>query len=278
MPFTILLAATLFAGIQFSFAFTPVRAAITSASAAKRSNLAWLPPASQSQIKVFAYLEAKAGRKVYRPDPLTPGGYTGQWFFARQPVTTDPQTVYPLIYGNLLVAKKLLRSDNVADRKLGLVVARYSNLWLRQSLRDTTLSPRLIEAFLLPYLDAAYSEDWRTVSRRQILEDANDAYQETHEVSHQATVLRLLIHSGSGVNTTDWARMALGELQASQGQYDEAADTAEAITNPSMAGGKGLAADWRKEADARAKAIAAQPVLDDPEAQHNSPHSKKNSP
>jgi|GEM_PF-5890378 len=37
MPFTILLAATLFAGIQFSFAFTPVRAAVTSASAAKRS-------------------------------------------------------------------------------------------------------------------------------------------------------------------------------------------------------------------------------------------------
>ena len=275
MPFTLLFAAAFLVGADSCRASPPSRAAVTSASAAERSKLAWLPPASQSQQKVFAYLEAKVGHKVYRPDPPTAEGYTGQWFFARQPSTTDPQIVYPLIYENLLVAKKLLRSPSDADREEGLVVARYSNLWLRQSLHDLTLSPRLVEAFLLPYLDAAYSEDWRTVSRRQILEDANDAYQGTHEVLHQAAVLRLLIHSGSGANTTDWARMELGELQAAQGRYDEAADTVEAITDPGMSGGKALGAGWRKQADAQAKASAAQPVLDDPQARNNSIHPKK---
>ncbi len=246
----------------------PASPASTSLSAAERSELAKLPPASQAQQKVFAYLEAKVGRKVYRPEPPSSAGYTGQWFFARQPSSHDPQTVYPLLYENLLVAKKLLRSPSLSDQRQGLVVARYSNLWLRQSLNDVTLSPRLMEAFLLPHLDAAYPEGWRSVSRREILEDANDAYQGTNEFGHQAVVLKYLIHHGQEGNVTDWARMQLGEALAAQGRYDEAADAVEGIESPGMAGGKALALGWIKQADAQAKARASQPVVDDPEA-HN---------
>ncbi len=246
-------------------------------SAAERKAVAWLPAPAKAQQEVFDALQAKVGHRMYRPELPAGEHFTGQWFFTRQPSSHDPAAVYPVIYENLLVAKKLLNGSNLEDRRLGLVIARYSNLWLRQSLNDTTLSPRLLEGFLLPYLDIAYPENWRSVSRRQILEDADDAYRAAGETEHRKAVLRHLIRFGPDLNTTDWARMELGQALAAQGRYDEAADAVEAITAPGMAGGKALAVGWRKEADAQAKARAAQPVHDDPEARNIPTRSKKRS-
>jgi len=228
-------------------------------STAERGELAWLPPVVSAQQQVFAYLQAKVGHKLYRPDPPMGENYTGQWFFARQPASTDPKIVYPLIYENLLVAKKLLNSANAEDQRLGLIVARYSNLWLVQRLNDRALSPRIMEAFLLPHLEMAYAESWKTVCRRQILEDANDAYQSAGETQHQAAILKFVIHYGRDANTTDLARTQLGEALAAQGKYDQAIATVNAITAPNLIGGKLLAVGWKQQEDAQAKSKLAAP-------------------
>ncbi len=116
-----------------------------------------------------------------------------------------------------------------------------------------------MEAFLLPHLDMAYPESWRTVCRRQILEDANDAYQGAGEVQHQAAILKFVIHFGRDGNTTDLARTQLGEALAAQGNYPQAIATVSAIKAPNLIGGKQLAVDWKKKEDAQAKSKPTPP-------------------
>jgi len=146
----------------------------------------------------------------------------GSWFFSRQTTSHVPTEVYPLLYENLLVAQGLLRSPDISRQRLGLAVARYSEMTARLNLQDYGLDARICEAFLIPHLDIAYPEIGHTVSRRQILEDTFTAFEGTGDTVHQTATLLYLLRYSDSDNTRNWTRAMLAESYEQSGNYGQA--------------------------------------------------------
>ena len=156
--------------------------------------------------------------------PMHPRGVSGigSWFFSRQTTSHVPTEVYPLLYENLLVAQGLLRSPDISRQRLGLAVARYSEMTARLNLQDYGLDARICEAFLIPHLDIAYPEIGHTVSRRQILEDTFTAFEGTGDTVHQTATLLYLLRYSDSDNTRNWTRTMLAESYEQSGNYGQA--------------------------------------------------------
>ena len=188
----------------------------------ERADLAALPPAKPAETALFAYLTLKTGRTV--KIPMHPRGVSGigSWFFSRQTTSHVPAEVYPLLYENLLLAQGLLSSPDISRQRLGLAVARYSEMTARLNLQDYGLDARICEAFLIPHLDIAYPEIGHTVSRRQILEDTFTAFEGTGDTVHQTATLLYLLRYSDSDNTRNWTRTMLAESYEQSGNYGQA--------------------------------------------------------
>ena len=188
----------------------------------EHADLAALPPPQPAEQELFAYLAKKTGKTLTLPDHPHDVGALGRWFFARQTASSNPAIVYPLLYENMLVARGLFSAPDLERRRLGLVVARYSEMTARLNLQDYTLDARICEAFLIPHLDIAYPENGHTVSRRQILEDTYNAYAGTGDTPHQITTLLFLLRYADSPNTKNWTRMMLAQTYEQAKNYGQA--------------------------------------------------------
>lgn len=188
----------------------------------ERADLASLPPPKPAETELFAYLTRKTGKASELPAHPRDVSALGSWFFARQTSSHDPVVVYPLLYENLLVARGLLSASDIDRQRLGLVVARYSEVTARLNLQDYRLDAHICEAFLIPHLDIAYPENGHTVSRRQILEDTHAAYEGTGDRRHELTVLLFLLRYADCDNTRNWTRLMLAQTYENAGNYGQA--------------------------------------------------------
>lgn len=198
----------------------------------ERRSMNWLPPQKFTEKLVFHYLAAKCGGDV--ATPVYPGDANGltQWLSDRQTALIDAQHPYPLIYGNLLVAYALLDEPAIERKRMGILIARQTELYILFDVKDWWLSARLCEAFLLPHMDIAHTLNGMEVSRREILEDSYASYDANAETINEVATLQFLLHFADSVNTADWARIKLAQTLAQQKKYRQAITYLQALQHP----------------------------------------------
>ena len=220
--------------------------------------LVWLPPAPVTQAHVFEYLSARINGSDPKNNPKNnpkaakafadaqqaalaayPKTGTLTWALGRYRAATNGPAAYTLVYQDLLLAQQLLKTSDLTKQREGMRLAKNAQLCVTRTLDDKKLYVRVFEGFLLPYLGAAYSEEWQDLSRQQITGDAYSAYAATGDVDHAVGLLRLFLSldssksgsqsSGGNQNGADWARGQLAQALAGQGRYGEAIGQLHAI-------------------------------------------------
>ena len=244
-------------------------------TAAQDRLLAWLPPASETQGRVFEYVAAKlddlngekaaANRQPYDPQPVPVAEYpktnTIPWALARyRTAPNDPAAYYTLVYQDLKMAQRLLGTGDLTRQREGMRLASIAQLCAFDTLSDKRLYARIFEGFLLPYLPSAYAEKWQDLSRQQIVEGAYGAFAGSGEIDKQIALLRFYLtltsHQAADQNDADWARDQLAQALAGQGKYAEAIQALQSIQAANFAI-KQLIPVYQKQLDAQ-KPLAKQ--------------------
>lgn len=216
------------------------------------------PAGETVKAALFEHLEKQAGGVVKRPD--FPSEKILVWMDKRNAaVAGDEKARYTLLYEHLLVAQKLMESDDVATRKRGYWMASESANFAGAKLKkDKWLLARIYEGFLLPKVTLANKALWQDPSRSRILEASVSVFGNAGEGDKRIRVLEWLISIGERtpdktdsealtleLNTLDWARGTLASLlsdspEATRAQLERARALLRAIQSPDMEGFKHL--------------------------------------
>lgn len=209
---------------------------------------------------IFGYLTTKVGREValpsYQENALV------RWSLrSYQEAGKDNKKLYTVIYEQLLVAQKLLSSQDVQQKRRGLRVAHNANFKAAARLKDKPLCAQIFDAFIMPNIAAAPTGRG-TLSQARLLQDGASAYRLTGQREKQAGALQSLIavaQKDKDTDGADWARVKLADVWAVQERYQEAADLLKAVTSPNMSGSKRVIAALEAKA-AKKKLQTSTPV------------------
>ena len=199
------------------------------------AGLSVLPNAADAQAALFAYLIKKSGLNANKipPIPMHPHGVSalGSWFMNKLPDTRKGDDLYPVVYDDLRIARDLFGEADPERQRLGLTIAHLVAQRVRLNLGDYWLNARICEAFLLPHIGLANADGSLVVSRRNVLEDAYNAYAAANEIGHTAVILTFLLHHTDTDNTANWARTMLAQTYERQRDYRAAIATLQ-MTQP----------------------------------------------
>lgn len=221
-----------------------------------------VPAYEEVRAALFAHLEAKAGGALTIPD--FPTQKLMVWMDGRAAgASTDEKTRYSLLGEHLLIAQRLLKSEDMPTRKQGFWIASESANFAAAKIKtDKWLLARIYEGFLLPKVSLANVELWQDPSRNRILEDGVSAFGNAGERDRQTRVLEWIISIGEkntkspneksdatsltvSSNTLDWARGTLAALlfevsDVKRPDLERALTLLQAIQSPGMKGFKRL--------------------------------------
>ena len=220
-----------------------------------RKWMATLPPPVKIQAAAFDYLAQKCGQRLQAPH--YPRDRLLQWNYAQFAVVRDgevvaiedPKVLYPAIYRSLLIARDLLQSSDVRQRRRGMVLVDAVGTHASATLRDANLTVQIKNGWLLPFLADAYEDDTRALSRYNVLREAAGAYKQNGETARYGAALQALEvlaesyyarDSKLWANGADWVHIKLGEFYQNEKRYAEAIAQFKAIRTPSMSAAKVL--------------------------------------
>jgi len=178
------------------------------------------------RVALLTSLEERAGGAIALPD--LPHEKLLVWVDARNgAVASEDAARYRLLGEHLLIAAKLMESEDLPTRKRGYWIASESaNFAAAQLKADKGVLARIYEGYLLPKVTLANTELWQDPSRSRILEQGVSAFGNAGERDKQIRVLEWIISvvqrkpeattKKSGpepltleLNTLDWARGTL---------------------------------------------------------------------
>lgn len=216
------------------------------------------PPASEAvRAAIYAHLEKQAEAKAQLPDFPSQNlraWVNGRYAVAAKANTKNPKARYALLLEHLLIAQKLLDSDDLTTQKQGFGIANRSAHFAAVHLpQDKWLTARLYEGFLVPHIALANPQNYQAPSRRKVLESAFGAFANAGESAKQKGILEWLISIGDkpqpanskslalGTNTLDWARGTLASLlmqpkNAPRADLERALALLQAIESKDMGG------------------------------------------
>ncbi len=158
------------------------------------------------------------------------------WLAGRYKDVPSEEVALGLLYEDLIEAHRLLVSHNIATRVEGLHLAYHAIFLATSQISDNALVVRINDAFLLPYINLAYTVAWREVSQPRILENAIAAYQKSGQNDKAEKALRFLIAHPSNAQEADWARIKLAESLAGHGRYTQAISELKSVQSDDMRG------------------------------------------
>lgn len=220
------------------------------------------PAYQEVRAALFAHLEAKDGSQMTIPD--FPAQKLMVWIDRRSAsVNAEEKSCYTLLGEHLLIAQKLLNSEDVPTRKQGFWIASESANFAAAKLKsDKWLLARIYEGFLLPQVNLANVELWQDPSRSRVMENGVSAFANAGERDKQTRVLEWIISIGEkstetptgksdvtsltvSSNTLDWARGTLAALlfevpDVKRPDLERALALLQVIQSPDMKGFKHL--------------------------------------
>ena len=220
-----------------------------------KNGFTWLTHPAELQQQVINDLMKQTGQRVTLPE--VPPLQLLDWYHARHVGAVDAAAPEEqrrrlvLRCEELMVAHQLLSSSRVEERRRGLLLV--SAIWPAVAAHEAYaphLPASIVEAFLLPYWDDGYHEDWKLLSRVQILQNASAVYESAKMDDKSIAVLQKLIEVAPQDNsaTVDWARFKLAPMLAAHGQKPRAIELLQALSSPSLqAGAAPLLKQWRDE-------------------------------
>lgn len=222
----------------------PATPSATLASAQNKSGFSWLTNPDALQEKVIEELMKRVGERVTLPE--VPPNQLLDWYRSRHVGAADAVTPEEqrrrliLRCEELMVAHQLLSSSRVEERRRGLLLI--SILWPAVAAHETyapKLPVSIVEAFLLPYWNDGYREDWKMLSRVQILQNASAVYEgaKMDEKTIEVTQKLVEVAQQDDSYVADWARFKLAPLLAAHDQKSRAIELLEALSSPSLQAG-----------------------------------------
>jgi hypothetical protein len=202
-----------------------------------RYALAWLPEPVGARQSLFSFLEKAVGRVSV---PRLQTTEVMPWYFSRYYTTSGNRVSYlALVAQDMTVAWRLLRSNDLREKKIGLRVAQLSCLGVGQQLQEYDLQVQIYESLLLPHLELATAQGASSSSRWGILEGAAHAYRRAGIKESEIAAWRSLLAGAPSVREADSARINLALALSETRQSTEAAALLRQITTADLAGAKG---------------------------------------
>jgi hypothetical protein len=238
------------------------RAASAPGTAPHARIFAFLPDATRVQAEILQELQTRAES---RDVPRFPTRQPLLWQLRRwREAPASYKVLSRLLYGDLFLVQKMLSYADVNERRVALRLALQAAFLASQRLNDEALRVRIFEAWLLPNLEVASTEDWKDGSRRMILERACAAYAATGETDKQLALLKCLCDEKSTLvgecsgNSRDWARVKLADLLVKRGDYQAAIEQLEKVESGAMSGSRAWLQELREKMKSDS-AVAAKP-------------------
>ncbi len=207
----------------------------------------------EAKRELRKYLLRKSGRSEYpRPEvaedePFAYGTVTKQY----RKVQDDKPALYYAIAGDLYIADKLLRQEDVAVRRSGVGVAAVAVKHAALvKLKDPELAAAICDAYLVHNLDAADPRREQYLSRPHLLATLFTAYSAAKQHEKTQWVAEQSLALAKTQNSKDAARFNIARTLSAQGKPDEAIAVLREVTDPGMIRG---VPDFIKTIEARAK-------------------------
>lgn len=239
------------------YVFIPNSDPETRMAEAQRALKSILPPTQRTQTELLDYIVEKVGRKLVPAIP-NPKKDLLTWQRDRHEATLDglmngdvvkqPKVLYLLAYRDLLIVRELLLREDLEQRRVGMLMAFYTDLRIAGSLKDARLRAGIYEAFLLPNIDAAKpSGGLDPISIQSLLQDAAGRYGAVKELDKQIAILQLLAKVAEHLNAADRARYKLASVWANLEMYSKAIAVLNEITSQELQNKKWIAALEKKQ-------------------------------
>lgn len=248
----------LFCGLMaFLAAISPAHSQTASLPEWKKSLAELTTNSAKTRLEVLNLLADKAELKTAaeKKIPDYPATNVAQWVAERslpEPSGKDevPMGYWKLAYQHFSIAQQLLASPFASQKREGLEIINRLAISPFLAKQAPQLPGQIVDGFILPFLEAASSDDRQEISRPQLLQNAGSIYFNAKRRNDYQRTLRALIAVADPINreVSDLARFNLANELAKGKAWVEAVRLLEAITAPGLLeGSQKLAQDWKQQ-------------------------------